>query len=41
MMNGYVYNGRSLVRQPLGDPLDGAIWIDLLQPADRHRAADR
>ncbi len=39
MMNGYVYNGRSLVRQPQGEPLDTAIWIDLLQPAERHRQA--
>ena len=39
MMNGYVYNGRSLVRQPLGEALEAAIWIDLLQPAERHRAA--
>ena len=39
MMNGYVYNGRSLVRQPLGEALEAAIWIDLLQPAERHRQA--
>ena len=38
-MNGYAYNGHSLVLQPLAAPLDQAIWIDLLQPAERHRAA--
>lgn len=38
-MNGYVYDGRALRRQPLDAPLDQAIWIDLLQPAPRHRAA--
>lgn len=38
-MNGYIYDGRALVRQPLNAPLDQALWIDLLQPAERHRDA--